>query len=194
MKLDRKLGWLLAAIVLFTATETHALTCGPDDCAVAGATNDSPLSVGDAGDFATSVDVVTPSDNGDEFNHAWTFTLLENAHLQGSLTNNNTRPAFNIDGLSLELFSADDLTTSLGDTFVVPSAGTNPFVNFAFLNLAAGDYIFKVSGTVLGSDGQYASQFAVSEVPLPPAVWLLVSALLGLASITRLRRQAQPAQ
>lgn len=193
MKPVRKIGWLLAAVVMFTATETHALTCGPDDCTVAGTMNDSPFSVGDAGDFASSVDAVTPSDSGDAFNHAWEFTLLESAHLQGTLTNNNTQPSFDIIGPSLELFSTSDLTTQIGETFVVPSGGANPFVHFAFLNLAAGDYIFKVSGTLLGSDGQYASQFAVNEVPLPPAVWLLISALLGLVSIGRLRRQSQAA-
>lgn len=189
MKLERKIGWLLAAFILCSATETHALTCGPDDCAVAGPTNDTPFNIGDSGDFATSVDVVTPSDNGDSFAHAWTFTLNESAHIDGTLTNDNTRPAFDINGLSLQLFNAADLTSNIGDTFVVPSSGFNPFVSFAYLNLPAGDYFFKVSGTVLGSDGQYTSQFGVSEVPLPPAIWLFVSAILGLASVTRVRRR-----
>jgi hypothetical protein len=193
MALDRKIGWALAAFILFSATEAHALTCGPDDCAVAGPTNDTPFSVGDSGDFASSVDAITPSDNGDGFAHAWTFTLNEAVNLEGTLTNDNTRSAFNISGLTLELFSASDLATAIGGAFVVPPSGFNPFVSFAYLNLPAGDYFFKVSGTLAGSDGQYTSQFGVSQVPLPPAVWLLVSALLGLASVTRLRRRPKVA-
>jgi len=192
MALDRKIGWLLAAVILFSATETHALTCGPDNCTVAGSTNDSPFNVGDFGDFTTSVDVVTPSDNGDSFAHAWSFILNEDANIEGTLTNNNTRSAFDISGLTLELFSESNLANNIGGSFVVPP-GVNPFVSFAYLNLPAGNYFFKVAGTLMGSDGQYAAQFGVSQVPLPPAIWLMVSALLGLASVTRLRRRPDSA-
>lgn len=34
---------------------------------------------------------------------------------------------------------------------------------------------------------------SVSQVPLPPAVWLLISAVLGLVSFARIRRQGQQA-
>jgi hypothetical protein len=194
MSLNRKLGWLVVAVILFGATETQAITCGSIDCADAGPTNDSPFNVGDSGDFASSVDVITPSSDGDSFAHAWSFTLNEAARIDGTLTNNNTRPTFDIDGLSLQLFSTDDLSSAIGGTFTVTTAGFNPFVNFGYANLTAGDYIFKVAGIVDGSDGQYASQFGVSEVPLPPAIWLLVSAILGLTSIARVRRGARAAE
>lgn len=193
MRSNLKLGWLVVAVVLFGATETQAITCGTIDCADAGPTNDTPFNVGDSGDFASSVDVITPVSDGDSFAHAWSFTLNEAARIDGTLTNNNTRPTFDIDGLSLQLFSTTDLTTAIGGTFTVTAAGFNPFVNFSFANLASGDYIFAVTGTVDGSDGQYTSQFGVSEVPLPPAVWLLISAILGLTSIARVRRRPSTA-
>lgn len=192
MKLHRHLGLLLAAVFIFGANQSQALMCGPDDCIVVGATNDSPFNVGDSGDFTTGVDAVSPTNAGESFAHAWTFTLNEPGRIDGTLTNNNTLPAFNISGLSLELFSTGDLANNIGDTFVVPAAGVNPFVNFAFNNLGAGDYFFKVSGELLASDGQYASQLAVSQVPLPPAIWLFISALLGWASIGRFARRTQP--
>jgi hypothetical protein len=59
--------------------------------------------------------------------------------------------------------------------------------------LATGDYIFKVAGTLIGNDGQYAGQLAVSEVPLPPAIWLFVTALLGLATVARKKSAAAAA-
>lgn len=186
MKPFHHLGLLLAATIMLSAADSQALVCGPVDCTVAGETNDSPFNVGDAGDFASSVDVVTPTSESEMFNHAWTFTLNEPARIDGTLTNNNTRPAFNIGGLSLQLFSATDLANNIGGTFVVAPGAGNPFAGFTFSNLAAGDYFFKISGQLLASDGQYTSQFGVSQVPLPSAIWLFLTAILGWASVSRL--------
>ena len=71
----------------------------------------------------------------------------------------------------------------------MPNTGDdNPFVSFRYANLAPGDYFFRVAGTLIGNDGQYAGQIAVNEVPLPAAAWLFLSAILGLATVSRKKR------
>lgn len=63
-----------------------------------------------------------------------------------------------------------------GGTFVVSSD-----------NLLAGNlYGLLFTGTVTGTDGGFiAGTYTVSAVPLPPAVWLLLSALVGLVGVVR---------
>ena len=71
----------------------------------------------------------------------------------------------------------------------MPNTGdNNPFVSFRFANLAPGDYFFRVAGTLIGNDGQYAGQMQVNEVPLPAAAWLFLTAILGLATVARKKR------
>lgn len=192
----RNLGlWALLALpVLFGfPTESRALTCGPDVCEVAGNVNGSPLVVGDFGNFATSVDVVNdtlvskpPENSGDSYAHAWQFALTEPAHIDGTLTKNNTLANFEQHPVSLQLFSQADLVNSIGSTFFIPEdGGDNPFTAFRYANLAPGVYFFKVAGTLIGNDGQYAGQLTVGEVPLPPAIWLFLTAVLGLTTIVR---------
>lgn len=63
---------------------------------------------------------------------------------------------------------------------------------------SAADYILRVSGTASGFGGNYgvllnAGGGGVSEVPLPPAIWLFISAVVGLVSVARRRRdRAEP--
>jgi hypothetical protein len=195
----RNIGlWALLALpMLFGfSTESRALVCGADVCEVAGNVNGSPLVVGDFGNFATSVDAVNdtlvgkpPENSGDSYAHAWQFALNERAHIAGTLTKNNTLPNFAQDPVSIQLFSQADLANAIGGTFFVPSnSQPNPFAAFRFANLEPGVYFFKVAGTLIGNDGQYAGQLTVGEVPLPPAIWLFLTAILGLTTIVRKRR------
>jgi hypothetical protein len=55
----------------------------------------------------------------------------------------------------------------------------------------AADYVLRVSGTASGFGGNYGVLLNVgdvAEVPLPPAVWLFISAIVGLVSFARKRR------
>jgi hypothetical protein len=201
----RRLGvcaLLALPALLCVSTEGMAIQCGPaTTCELAGTVNNSPFSVGSFGDFATSVDAVNdasvgrpPENAGDSYSHAWQFSLAERAHIAGTLTKNNTLANFQQDPVFLELFSLADLENNIGETFAVPLDGqSNPFVAFRYANLATGDYLFKVAGTLIGNDGQYAGQLGVSEVPLPPAVWLFVTAVLGLATVARKKNAAASA-
>jgi hypothetical protein len=89
---------------------------------------------------------------------------------------------------SLRLFSASDPATSLGN-FTDP---TGTVLAFSYLNLAAGDYFFRISGKTDGAFGNsYRYRFEVSEVPLPPALLLFATALGGMAVFGYRRRSQQ---
>lgn len=108
--------------------------------------------------------------------------------LTGSITDINSifgQPA-DSENFTLDLFSTLDTTTSLGQ--FVDASGT--FLAFSYLNLAAGDYFFKVSGTTGPNGNAYQYQFFVNEVPLPPALLLFATALGGMALFGR-KRKAQ---
>ncbi len=62
-------------------------------------------------------------------------------------------------------------------------------ISIAFADLGDGSFIalFNDGGTDADFD-DFAVKIAVSPVPLPPAVWLFISAILGLVSFTRIRR------
>ena len=138
---------------------------------------------------------------GTSFTDIWTFTLLLPANITGSLFSNNTLSNFQLNDLKVILQSGDGLTT-LAPTagYTVPNPPPSNMVlqtAISFANLAAGGYQFVISGLVPGSPneeaGQYQLQGQISAVPLPAALWLLLSAVLGLASVSRRRRVAQSA-
>lgn len=84
----------------------------------------------------------------------------------------------------LDLFSQADPASSLG-TF---SDLTGTTLAFSYLNLAAGDYFFRVMGSTGPSGNIYKYRFvAGTEVPLPPALLLFATAVggLGLAGYRR---------
>ena len=133
---------------------------------------------------------------GTSFTDVWTFTLLLPANITGSLFSNNTLNNFELNDLKVVLQSGDGLTTFAPTAgYTVPNPPPSNMVLQAainFANLDPGGYQFVISGLVPGSPheeaGQYQLQGQISAVPLPAAIWLLLSAVLGFASVSRLRR------
>ena len=109
--------------------------------------------------------------------------------LVGSLTDLTDFLGIPVNSLNfnLDLFSAGDPLTSLGN--FTDATGTS--LAFSYLNLAAGDYFFRISGAI--GDGvfgnAYRYRFEVSEVPLPPALLLFATALGGMAVASYRRRK-----
>jgi hypothetical protein len=101
----------------------------------------------------------------------------------------------NIEDLVFELF---DSTLSPLGSFAVPNGEGALFsVPVSFSNLATGAYTLLVSGMIPAAleGGAYMLQAALTEasvsaVPLPPALWLFVSALFGMFSLTQLRKRS----
>ena len=100
----------------------------------------------------------------------------------------------NVEDLVFELF--DPTMHSLG-SFAVPNGQDALFsVPVSFPNLATGAYTLLVSGIIPAAfeHGVYMldtalSQGSISAVPLPPTLWLFLSALVGMFSLTQLRKR-----
>ncbi|HEV8391448.1 MAG TPA: hypothetical protein VGQ35_16475 [Dongiaceae bacterium] len=109
--------------------------------------------------------------------------------LAGSITDLSTIFGVDVNSLtfSLDLFSTLDPLTSLGNF----SDPTGVGLAFNYLNLAAGDYFFRIAGNIGGTGvfgNAYVYRFEVSEVPLPPALLLFATALGGMAVFGYRRR------
>ena len=75
--------------------------------------------------------------------------------------------------------------------FATQNAINSKTFTLAFADLQVGvTYTLQILGTVLAqAGGTYTFSANLSQVPLPAAVWLLLSALAGLAGVTRIRGQ-----
>lgn len=81
---------------------------------------------------------------------------------------------------TLDLFNTTAPTTSLGTFADATGAG----LSFNYLDLASGDYFFRVAGDTgapMGNGYTYRFNVAVNETPIPPALLLFGTALGGLA-------------
>lgn len=88
----------------------------------------------------------------------------------------------------LDLFTDSAPTTSLG-TFTDLTGTT---LAFSYLNLAAGDYFFRVMGDTGPKGNIYKYRFtAGTEVPLPPALLLFATAVGGLGVFGYRRRRLE---
>jgi hypothetical protein len=146
--------------------------------------------VGSSVGFSRTIPQVSP-DDGTSFTDIWNIVLSEAGTIKGVLFANNSLDAFRLINLNVGL---ED-----GGTPVDPAAGFTvpnppPFNSVlqtavTFANLSAGEYQFMLTGIVPNGQegGQYQFQGKISEVPLPAAVWLFLSAVLGLVSVSRRR-------
>ena len=131
---------------------------------------------------------------GASFNDHYSFVVDGPVDMAGKAFAINVNPAYNIESLTFELF--DPTLTSLGSFSVPDGDGAVPFAAFAFSNLVSGAYTLLVSGLIPAGigNGLYLleadfTQGAVSQVPLPPAVFLFLSALVGMFSLTQMRKR-----
>lgn len=105
----------------------------------------------------------------------------------------NPQPGANLAALDFSAFDPSQLTTPVEDLVASIGPTENDALFFNFANLEAGNYAFRVLGEGLGLGGLYVGALNVSVVPLPPAVALLATAIVGLVGVTRLRRRPQAA-
>lgn len=83
-------------------------------------------------------------------------------------------------------YSIVGLTGTLTDTTTHTVVGSG--TSFELFDLPADNFQLAVSGTPTGSlGGIFAGTIAVNAVPIPSAVWLLLSGVLGVAAMTRRR-------
>lgn len=132
------------------------------------------------------------------FQDHWSFLLTGPVDMSGTGYALDFVQSYNVEDLVFELF--DSGMMSLG-SFAVPNGDGAPFsVPVSFANLAAGAYTLLVSGSIPAAfeRGAYMlqaglTQTVISQVPLPPALWLFLSALVGMFSLTQLRNRSPAA-
>ena len=208
--MKRKLLGLMVAGMMMAAGSAHAailsVTGGGASTIPAGfdLTAQTGLTVGDP---ILTFNSGTAAGLGLEIDVSDTLTF---EYLGSEAANTNT-----ISSGGSEIFST--ATASVGDTALVPAIGGADFlVDFIFASGGGGTAanggpidsplsfafaaISNSSVIVLFGDGagdqdfdDMAVRISVSQVPLPPAVWLLISAILGLVSFSRIRRKGTQA-
>jgi hypothetical protein len=187
-------GSLLAAIVSIGpawAIPTNVSFAGALDCSgpcVAGTTLTVGRSVpGDAG-----------NSDGAVFEDHYSFSLTGPVDMAGKGFAIDLDSGFNVEDLAFALFGPG--MTNLG-SFSVPNGDGGVFqVPLSFASLATGAYTLLVSGIIpTGFDGGLylfdadLTQTAVSQVPLPPAILMFLSALVGMFSLTQMRKRSSTA-
>ena len=187
------LGSLAAAVLL-----VGQAWAAPTPMAFAGMLN-CPGSCQAGSTFTVDRDI--PGDPGNpmgaSFEDHYTFLLTENVNMNGTAFALNFLENYGVQDLAFEFFGAG--MTSLGVISVPNGAGVQ-MAAVSFPGLAAGAYSLLVSGLIPAEfeRGAYLlnadlTQAAISQVPLPPAIWLFLSGLVGLVSLSQVRRRATTA-
>lgn len=161
---------------------------------------DDPLASGDSGTFLR----FTANRDRLEDGEIIKFQVAEPARIDAVGITFNFLPFFGIKKFDVKLikgtgpyedavfdFDPDDPDTETLPATVTPFGGALT-LSYAGL-LPEVTYGLVFTGKIKGLFGLYAGSFSISAVPLPPAVWLFLSALLGLAGVVR-RRHKQLAQ
>lgn len=175
-----------------------------------GTVPDSPIDIGDFSSFNSQID-----GSGVAFTEYWEF-VYGSGSLIVTLENDNgfsdPNPPYDVDitGLQLAVYQDTDAAAGsvtpglqIGSTLGPVASGVidgleNPDLTTLFaasLFAPGSNYVFVISGTTsVGQDvrlGRYNVE--LSSVPLPPAIWLFISALVGLVSFARIRRNGTAA-
>jgi hypothetical protein len=137
----------------------------------------------------------TGNPDGASFQDHYSFLITGPVNMAGKGFALDFDPAFNVENLTFELFNPS--MSSLGSVSVANGSGSVLFTPFSFSNLVTGAYTLLVSGIIPQAyqGGIYLlegdlSQAAVSSVPIPAAMWLFASALIGMFSLTQMRKRS----
>jgi len=203
MNMKRWFAGIAVTVALMFGASTGAL-------AIVSTVPESPL---DAGEFSSFSNQINGS--GVAFTDYWEF-VYNSGSLILTLENDNgfsdPNPPFDVDitGLQLALYEdsnaaagAVTLGSQLGATLGPVASGVidgleNPDLTALFaatLFTPGSNYVFVISGTTSVGQNVVRGRYNVelSSVPLPPAIWLFISALVGLVSFARIRRNGTPA-
>lgn len=125
---------------------------------------------------------ITPGIFTDTFN----FSISTVSDLAASATNHS------LYFLSLSMLDISGFSMSIFDSSGLISGPTGSGISVTNFSLPAGSsYFAQVSGTATGlSGGAYSIAMLASPVPVPAAVWLLGSGLIGLVGVARRKKQA----
>ena len=95
-----------------------------------------------------------------------------------------------LDFSSLSVLQISGLSMSIFGPSGMISGPTAPEVSVTVHNLSAGSYHAQISGNATGAfGGSYSVAMVAAPVPVPTAIWLLGSGLIGLVGVSRRKKQ-----
>lgn len=133
------------------------------------------------------------------FTDDFTFSVNNGAKVTFELQVNNSQGRLiNVTTASPDVFTAQLLAggSPIGaGLFATQNAPNGTTFTLAFADLVTGvEYTLEVTGHVMAqAGGTYTFSANLSQVPLPAAAWLFLSAVLGLAGMMRLGGRQAPA-
>lgn len=118
------------------------------------------------------------------------FAVNLQASIDAAATTINLGSSIGISGFAVSLIENTGSNFSSFDTLAI-GAFTGGVLALNYAGLTGGtQYGLLFSGVITGIfGGAYAGTYAISAVPVPPAVWLLLSALIGLVGVVRHKRK-----
>ena len=118
------------------------------------------------------------------------FTVNSETVIGAAATTVNLGPIIGIGNFAVSLVENTGTDFSSFNTLVL-GMFNGGVLTLSYSGLTNGKtYGLLFTGVIIGSvGGAYAGTYAVSAVPLPPAVWLFLSALIGLAGVARRKRK-----
>lgn len=170
----------LFATVLLSASASAGAATVPLSPSPSGPT----LGVGDVGTF---VNFVSPGGGADDVADKWYFQLAGpsgvGVAVDQVVLDLTMLPGLEVSfaSLGLNLCTVDCLGANLLGSVMAGST-------LSLASLAGGSYYLDVFGDVNGTlGGQYTGAVSVSAVPVPAALWLMLSGLVGLGVVARRR-------
>jgi len=171
----------------FKLTMAALAVCGWASTAHAANYTLSPTSLV-SGETYTVVNKVAPGVVDDTI----AFSISSNSNVAGSSANLPLSLSFW--GTNLDVLDITNLKLTLENTAGSILASVNSPATLSYSNLAPGNYDLVVSGVATGlSGGEYGVGVNVSAVPIPAAVVLFGSGLVGLGMAGRRKKAAQTA-
>lgn len=118
------------------------------------------------------------------------FAVNTQASIDAAATTINLGSNVGISGFTVSLIENTGGNFASFDTLAIGSF-SGGLLALSYAGLASGtQYGLLFSGVITGIlGGAYAGTYAISSVPLPPAIWLFLSALVGLAGVVRHKRK-----
>ena len=140
-----------------------------------------------------------PSDNAPlaaGFIHDYVFVAIQNtfASIASGVQLSGSQAGTFISPLALQVFHIDGVDTLLGESDITSDGnGVTRSASFNVELFAGETYVVRMTsegGTALGSDPNYTLK-VISAVPVPAAVWLFGTALVGLFGFGRKSKAAK---